>query len=66
MALSCVLVIEDSEPDRLLCQCAIEEYDPNIKILMASVGQQAIEVLETTDEKPFIEQAFHKIIASLD
>jgi CheY-like chemotaxis protein len=49
MELSCVLVVDDSESDQFISQLMIESYDPNIVVLSAYDGQEALEML-TSDE----------------
>lgn len=52
MNLTCVMIVDDSEPDQFLCKIVIENYDPKIKILKAYDGMEALEVLSTTEQKP--------------
>jgi CheY-like chemotaxis protein len=52
MNLLCVMVIDDSEPDQFICKMMIEGYDPDIKILQAYDGQEALEILDATEHSP--------------
>lgn len=52
MSMSCVLIVEDSEIDQFLHKSMIEDYNSDIEILMASDGQEALEVLEAADKVP--------------
>lgn len=52
MNLSCVMVVDDSEPDQFISKLTIEQHDSNITILQAYDGQEALEVLETTEQQP--------------
>ncbi len=52
MTLSCVMVVDDSEPDQFISKLTIEQYDSNITILQAYDGVEALEVLESSPEKP--------------
>lgn len=47
-----VMIIDDSEPDQYLAQHVIEEFDPNIKILSAYDGQEALDVLRDLPQQP--------------
>lgn len=52
MKLSCVMVVDDSEPDQFICKAIIERYNPDIKILQAYDGQEALEILEAEEQVP--------------
>lgn len=52
MTLSSILVVEDSEPDQFLFKCVIENHDPDIEILQAYDGQQALDILNKNGKSP--------------
>lgn len=52
MNISSVLVIDDSEGDQLLTAMAIKGLKPDIKIIKAYDGQEALNILETTQSRP--------------
>jgi len=54
MKLSCVMVVDDCEPDQFICKAMIECYDSSIVILQAYDGQEALEILASTEQKPDI------------
>jgi len=54
MTQACILVIEDSEADQFLFKLLAEEQYPELEIIQAYDGQQAHEMLTTTDLKPDI------------
>lgn len=54
MTQACILVIEDSEADQFLFKIMAEEKYPELNIIQAYDGQQAHEMLTTTDIKPDI------------
>ena len=47
-----VMIIDDSEADQFLAKYAIEEFDPDINVLQAYDGQEALEVLKDLDTQP--------------
>ena len=47
-----VLTVDDSEADQLLTRMAIESYDPDIKILQAYDGREALDVLAAEASPP--------------
>ncbi len=52
MTLSCVMVVDDSEPDQFISKLTINQHDDSISILQAYDGQEALEILSSSDEKP--------------
>ncbi|MFT6390357.1 MAG: CheY-like chemotaxis protein [Cellvibrionaceae bacterium] len=54
MTHTCILVIDDSEADQFLFKLLVEERYPELNIIQAYDGQQAHEILTTTDLKPDI------------
>jgi CheY-like chemotaxis protein len=52
MEVSCILVVDDSESDQFISQLMIESYDPNIVVLSAYDGQEALEMLASDECKP--------------
>ena len=55
MKLSCVLIIDDSEADQFICRALLESYDPDMQILQAYDGQEALEMLDTkSSDRPEI------------
>lgn len=47
-----ILIIEDNEADQFLGQAIISSVRPDIEILKASDGQQALEILEEIGKEP--------------
>ena len=45
MKIQTILSIEDSIPDQFLTKVALNDYDPNIKVIEANDGQEAINIL---------------------
>ena len=54
MSLSCVMTIDDSEPDQFISKLVIEGYDSEIEVLQAYDGQEALEMLATAERMPEI------------
>lgn len=54
MKISCVMVIDDSEPDQFICKAMLERHNPEMTILQAYDGQEALEIWESTKHKPSI------------
>ncbi len=54
MNLSCVMIVDDSEPDQFISKVMIEEHDPDITILQAYDGQEALELLDAAEQTPEI------------
>ncbi|MFT6516624.1 MAG: CheY-like chemotaxis protein [Candidatus Azotimanducaceae bacterium] len=52
MEISCVLVVDDSESDQFISKLMIESYDPNIVVLSAYDGQEALEMLASDECRP--------------
>jgi len=52
MEVSCVLVVDDSESDQFISKLMIESYAPNIVVLSAYDGQEALEMLASDECKP--------------
>lgn len=46
MDIHSILIVDDSESDHFLTQDVIEDFDPNISILHAYDGQEALDILE--------------------
>jgi CheY-like chemotaxis protein len=46
------MIVDDSEPDQYLAQHIIEEFDPNIEILTAFDGQEALDILGGLSQQP--------------
>ena len=47
-----VMIIDDSEADQFLARCIIEKSKPDIEILQAYDGQEALEILGTLTQQP--------------
>lgn len=54
MNLLSVMVVDDSEADQYISKMMIEEYDPNIEVLQAFDGQEALDMLDDTDQQPAV------------
>ena len=54
MSVSCVLAVDDSEACQFIIRFAIESYDPDIEVLQAYDGQEALEMLDSADSYPQI------------
>jgi CheY-like chemotaxis protein len=52
MKIHSALIVDDSESDQMLAQIAIEEFDSSINILQAYDGEEALEILNSSDEQP--------------
>jgi CheY-like chemotaxis protein len=52
MEISCVLVVDDSESDQFISKLVIGNCDPNIVVLSAYDGQEALEMLASDECKP--------------
>lgn len=46
-----VLVVEDSEPDQFLCKVMLERFDPDINVMQAYDGQEALDFLAGAGER---------------
>lgn len=46
-----VLVVEDSEPDQFLCKVMLERFNPEINVMQAYDGQEALDFLAEAGEK---------------
>ncbi|MDU0352811.1 response regulator [Paraglaciecola aquimarina] len=49
-----VLVVEDSEIDQYIVKYMIQKFDPELEILQALDGQEALEILTTLNEQPIV------------
>ena len=49
-----VLVVEDSEVDQYIVKYMIQKFDPELEILQALDGQEALEILTVLPEQPII------------
>lgn len=54
MKISCVMLVDDSESDQFICKSLLERHDAELTILQAYDGQEALEILESTENKPEI------------
>jgi CheY-like chemotaxis protein len=52
MHITKVLIVDDSEGDQMLATIAVQRFDPNIDILQAYDGEEALDVLDNNDNKP--------------
>lgn len=52
MNMSCILFVDDNEGDQFICLDLLESECPNAKILQAYDGQEALEILESSENKP--------------
>ena len=50
--MAALMIVDDSEADQFLSQNIIEEYDPEITILQAFDGQEALEILIDLEKQP--------------
>lgn len=54
MDISSIMIVDDSESDQYLTQMIIEQYNPDIQILQAYDGLEALEILDALEEQPSI------------
>lgn len=47
-----VLVVDDSESDYIIAEVAIMEYDPEVEVLHAKDGQEALDILDQLEVVP--------------
>lgn len=52
MKVSSILVVEDSEPDQFLCKVMLERFNPDIQVMQAYDGQEALDFLTKAGEQP--------------
>lgn len=52
MGIKSILIVDDSESDQFLCKRIIQKYNADIEILQAYNGEEALELLRTTGERP--------------
>lgn len=52
MALSLVMVVDDSEADQFICEYTLKKYNPDIEIMSAFDGQEALDMLEAAETRP--------------
>lgn len=49
-----IMIVDDSEPDQFLSKFAVESFDPNVEILQAYDGQEALDILDKLETHPDI------------
>lgn len=49
-----VMVVDDSEPDQFICKYVLEKHNPNMTVLQAYDGEEALEMLKKSAQKPEI------------
>lgn len=54
MVLSSVIVVDDSEADQYICEHILRKHNPDIEILTAYDGEEALAVLKSADKSPQI------------
>lgn len=54
MDISVSLIVDDNEADQFLTKLVIEEFNPNIEVISAYDGQEALDLLSTMDNQPGI------------
>lgn len=54
MDLKCVMIVDDSEPDQFICKAIVENEYPDINLLQAYDGQEALELLDSAEIHPQI------------
>ena len=47
-----VMVIDDNEADQFLAKTLIEDFNPDIEIIQATDGQEALDLLNEIENKP--------------
>ncbi|MEP2981211.1 MAG: response regulator [Lentilitoribacter sp.] len=52
MTLLTVMVVDDSEADHFICNHTLKKYNPDINIIAAYDGQEALEILAAADVHP--------------
>lgn len=52
MTLLTVMVVDDSEADHFICNHTLKKYNPDIKVIAAYDGQEALDILQETDDHP--------------
>lgn len=52
MTLVTVMVVDDSEADHFICNHTLKKYNPDIKIIVAYDGQEALDILSEADDHP--------------
>jgi len=52
MTFETIMIIDDSEADHFLAKDMVQQYNPNITILQAYDGQEALEILTDLEEQP--------------
>jgi len=52
MKLLCVMVIDDSDADQFMSEIILKEYNPDIEILQAYDGVEALEMLKSAEKLP--------------
>lgn len=46
------MIVDDSEADHFICNHTLKKYNPDIKIIAAYDGQEALEILGAAEEHP--------------
>ncbi|SIR17598.1 Response regulator receiver domain-containing protein [Rhizobium sp. RU20A] len=54
MKIRSILVVDDDENDQFICEYTIHRYDPEIAVLKAYNGQEALALLRTTTPSAII------------
>ena len=52
MKLSCVMVVDDSDADQFMSEILLKEYNPDVEILQAYDGVEALEMLKSAEKLP--------------
>ncbi len=52
MQLDCILIVDDCKSDQYICQMLLEETCPNVKLTQAFDGEEALEILQSSIQKP--------------
>lgn len=54
MSLLSVMIVDDSEADQFISKFLLEKYDPNVEVLQAYDGQEALDVLDSVEQQPTV------------
>ncbi len=54
MKIKRILLVDDNETDQFVHEAVIEQFDPDIEILKAYDGQEALDILSDSDQQPNI------------
>lgn len=52
MAIQTIMLIDDNETDQFLHEFIVQKFDPNIEIIKAYDGQEALDILEDLERAP--------------